>query len=80
MNHPVIPIAVQASTKQRKREAPKGRRVDPDALARVQALLGDSSRQRDLLIEHLHKIQDAYGHLSAAHLAAHVEKHCDFLE
>ena len=70
MNHPVIPIAVQASTKQRKREAPKGRRVDPDALARVQALLGDASRQRDLLIEHLHKIQDAYGHLSAAHLAA----------
>ncbi|HEY9068432.1 MAG TPA: NAD(P)H-dependent oxidoreductase subunit E [Burkholderiaceae bacterium] len=70
MNQMVIPIAVLESTKQRKREKPKGRRVDPDALAQVQALLGDASRQRDLLIEHLHKIQDAYGHLSAAHLAA----------
>src|SRR5687768_14818703 len=48
----------------------KGRAVDPKALAEVQALLGDESRQRDLLIEHLHKINDRYGHLSAAHLAA----------
>ena len=70
MNQMVIPIAVLDSTKQRKREKPKGRRVDPAALAQVQALLGAESRQRDLLIEHLHKIQDAYGHLSAAHLAA----------
>ena len=70
MNHPVIPIAVQGATKQRKREAPKGRRVDSAALAEVQALLGTVSRQADLLIEHLHKIQDRYGSLSAAHLAA----------
>ena len=34
------------------------------------ALLGDRPRRRDLLIEHLHLIQDKYGHLSAAHLAA----------
>ncbi len=66
----MIPIAVQASTQARKRQAPKGRRVDAEALAQVQALLGDDSRQRDLLIEHLHKIQDRVGHLSAAHLAA----------
>ena len=66
----VIPIAPEASTRQRKRAAPKGRRVDPEALAQVQALLGDESRQRDLLIEHLHKVQDRYGHLSSAHLAA----------
>ena len=70
MNHPIIPIAVQGPTKQRKREAPKGRRIDPAALAEVQALLGGASRQSDLLIEHLHKIQDRYGSLSAAHLAA----------
>ena len=76
MRHPVIPIsvqeAVQASlpSRQRKREAPKGRRVDAAALAQVRQLLGDSARQRDLLIEHLHKVQDQYGHLSAAHLAA----------
>jgi formate dehydrogenase len=70
MNHPVIPIAVQGASKERKRQAPKGRRVDPVALAEVQALLGFASRQRDLLIEHLHKIQDHYGCLSTAHLAA----------
>ncbi len=54
----------------RKRGTPKGRRVDPQALAEVRKLLGSELRRRDLLIEHLHKIQDAYGHLSAAHLAA----------
>ena len=70
MNHPVIPIAVLPSTKQRKRQGPKGRRVEPEALAQVQQLLGDESRRADLLIEHLHKIQDRFGHLSAAHLAA----------
>ena len=54
----------------RPRRTPKGRQVDPQALEEVRALLGDRSRQRDLLIEHLHLIQDRYGHLSAAHLAA----------
>src|ERR1700712_498451 len=49
---------------------PKGRQVDPAALAEVQALLTDRPRRRDLLIEHLHLIQDHYGHLSAAHLTA----------
>ena len=48
----------------------KGRAVDAAALAEVQALLGDAPRRRDLLIEHLHRIQDRYGHLSAAHLVA----------
>ena len=56
------------------RRTPKGRQVDPRALAEVQALLGDRSRQRDLLIEHLHLIQDRYGYLSAAHLAALAEE------
>ena len=60
-----------AKTGRRKaRSTPKGRQVDPAALDAVQALLGHRSRQRDLLIEHLHLIQDRYGHLSAAHLAA----------
>jgi formate dehydrogenase beta subunit len=70
MNPQSIPIVTEAAQRQRKREAPKGRRVDATALAQVQQLLGDASRQRDLLIEHLHKIQDGFGHLSAAHLAA----------
>ncbi|HWM44019.1 MAG TPA: NAD(P)H-dependent oxidoreductase subunit E [Burkholderiales bacterium] len=56
--------------KRKVRSTPKGRAVDPKALADVQALLGADSRQRDLLIEHLHKINDRYGHLAAAHLAA----------
>ena len=70
MNQKVIPITVQGPTKERRRMAPKGRRVDPKALVEVQALLGHESRQRDLLIEHLHKLQDHFGHLSAGHLAA----------
>jgi formate dehydrogenase beta subunit len=49
---------------------PKGRQVDPQALLDVRALLTDRPRRRDLLIEHLHLIQDQYGYLSAAHLAA----------
>ena len=48
----------------------KGRQVDAQALAEIRALLGDRSRQRDLLIEHLHLVQDSYNQLSAAHLAA----------
>ena len=71
MNHPIIPIVVlDDAVKQRKRQAPKGRRVDPAALAEVQSLLRETSRKPDMLIEHLHKIQDRFGHLSAAHLAA----------
>src|SRR5262245_48927819 len=48
----------------------KGRPVDAAAVEDVRALLGDEPRRRDLLIEHLHTINDRYGHLSAAHLAA----------
>lgn len=56
------------SGKGKGRNKPKGRQIDPDALAEVQHLLGERSRRRDLLIEHLHLIQDEFGHLSAAHL------------
>jgi len=52
------------------RGTPKGRVVDPRALEEVRALLGAEPRRRDLLIEHLHKINDRYGHLAAPHLAA----------
>ncbi|MGA7825639.1 MAG: NAD(P)H-dependent oxidoreductase subunit E [Steroidobacteraceae bacterium] len=60
--------------RKRVRPVPKGRQVDPDAAAEIQALLGESPRQRDLLIEHLHRIQDTYGQISAAHLAALAEE------
>ncbi|MBT7504897.1 MAG: NADH-quinone oxidoreductase subunit F, partial [Rhodospirillales bacterium] len=56
-----------------RRKAPiynKGRQVDPQASEDIQILLGDRPRRRDLLIEHLHLIQDKFGHLSAQHLAA----------
>lgn len=56
------------------RKTPKGRQVDDQALSEVQALLGDRPRNRDLLIEFLHLIQDKYGHLSAAHIRALAEE------
>ncbi len=70
MNARTIPIVAVSETRQRKRSAPKGRQVEPQALSDVRDLLGTASRQRDLLIEHLHKLQDRFGHLSARHLAA----------
>src|SRR3954463_8327449 len=59
-----------ASGRRRPPRTPKGRQVDPVALDEVRALLGERPRRRDLLIEHLHLIQDRYGYLAAAHLAA----------
>ena len=58
------------SGRRRPPRTPKGRQVDPRALEEVRALLDGREHRRDLLIEHLHLIQDKYGHLSAAHLAA----------
>ena len=70
MNQLVIPIAVEGASRQRKRQAPKGRRVDATALAEVCSLLGNEPPRRDLLIEYLHLINDRFGQLSAQHLAA----------
>ena len=60
----------KSARQKRARRSLKGRQVDPKALEEVQALLGDAPRRADLLIEHLHRIQDRYRALSAAHLAA----------
>jgi NADH:ubiquinone oxidoreductase subunit F (NADH-binding)/NADH:ubiquinone oxidoreductase subunit E len=54
----------------RARPVPKGRQVDPHAADVIRALLGDGPRERHLLIEFLHVIQDEFGQISAAHLAA----------
>jgi formate dehydrogenase len=62
------------SGRRRGRDQPKGRQVEPEALAEVQALLGDRERRRDLLIEHLHLLQDHYGCLHARHMAALAEE------
>src|SRR5580700_476429 len=56
--------------RKRAKATPKGRQVDPTAAHEIEQLLGDRPRRRDLLIEHLHLIQDAYKQVSAAHLAA----------
>ncbi|MCA1853079.1 MAG: NAD(P)H-dependent oxidoreductase subunit E, partial [Beggiatoa sp.] len=52
----------------------RGRAVEPAALAEVRELLGEEPRRRDLLIEHLHKIQDRYHCISAAHIVALAEE------
>jgi NADH:ubiquinone oxidoreductase subunit F (NADH-binding)/NADH:ubiquinone oxidoreductase subunit E len=56
--------------RRKSRSAPKGRQLDHVALESVQALLGDKPRDRDLLIEHLHLIQDALHCLPADYLTA----------
>jgi formate dehydrogenase beta subunit len=62
------------SGKGKGRHTPKGRQLDDQAWEDVRALLGDMPRRRDLLIEHLHLIQDKYGCLRAAHLRALAEE------
>ena len=56
--------------RKRAKSTPKGRQVDPQAAEEIALLLGDRPRRRDLLIEHLHLIQDTWRRISAAHLAA----------
>ncbi|MEO8739928.1 MAG: NAD(P)H-dependent oxidoreductase subunit E [Casimicrobiaceae bacterium] len=53
---------------------PKGRPRDPAAVAEIRALLGSAPRRRDLLIEFLHRVQDHYGCISAAHVVALAEE------
>ena len=70
VNETLIPVSAIGPSKQRKREAPRGRTVSPAALAEVQALVGDKPLRHDLLIEYLHLINDHYHQLGAPHLAA----------
>jgi NADH:ubiquinone oxidoreductase subunit F (NADH-binding)/NADH:ubiquinone oxidoreductase subunit E len=56
--------------RKRAKSTPKGRQVDPEAAEEISLLLGARPRRRDLLIEHLHLIQDTYRQISASHLAA----------
>ena len=66
----VRPFDHPGEGRKRARPVPKGRQVDPTAAHEIELLLGDLPRRRDLLIEHLHLIQDKYKQISAAHLAA----------
>src|SRR5512144_642428 len=64
-------IAIDAAEPRRKpRAQARGRQPSDAALAEVRALLGAAPRERELLIEHLHRINDARGHLPDALLVA----------
>jgi NADH:ubiquinone oxidoreductase subunit E len=54
----------------RRRAKLKGRQADDVSLAEVRALVGAAPHARDQLIEHLHKINDAYRCLHDRHLVA----------
>src|ERR687889_2483266 len=58
------------SGRRKTREFPRGRQPDEQSLEEVRALLGHGARAPDLLIEHLHLLQDRYGCLHARHLVA----------
>ena len=60
--------------RRRARSGPRGAPLDPRALAEVRAAIGDLPRRADLLIEHLHAIQDRHGCLRQAHLRALAEE------
>src|SRR3984957_4201958 len=62
------------SGRRRGPDHPKGRQIDPAALDEVSALLGERERRHDLLIEHLHLLQDHFGCLHARHLVALAEE------
>ncbi len=61
---------LKKGAKRRDNSKPKGRPLDLTALYDVETLLGDEARTPDLLIEHLHKLQDKFGCLHARHLRA----------
>ncbi len=79
MNHsaskPSVPSVVVATVDQmresiRRKGQLKGRQADDASLQEVRALIGDAPHRRDLLIEHLHQLNDAYRCLHDRHLVA----------
>ena len=54
----------------RKKSKLKGRHADDVSLAELRLLIGAGPHRRDLLIEHLHKLQDAWRCLHDRHLVA----------
>jgi formate dehydrogenase len=70
---PIVPARPAGPSRERRRQGPKGRGVDPARRAEVQSLLGDQPLRRDRLIEYLHAINDRHGQLATPHLAALAE-------
>ncbi len=74
MNAPVIPIhALADPAAPRPKRTRRERPVTESALATVRAALGTAPLRRDLLIEHLHAVNDRIGQLQTDHLAALAE-------
>ncbi|MFM7049857.1 MAG: NAD(P)H-dependent oxidoreductase subunit E, partial [Polynucleobacter sp.] len=79
MNHPkpsneikAVAIASADDLRERIRQKSKlkGRQADDASLAEVKKLIGDGPYRRDLLIENLHLLNDAYRALHDRHLVA----------
>ncbi len=66
-------ITVPVSAIRKPKSAPKGRQTSPQARAEIEALVGAAPRDKQYLIELLHRVQDEYGHISADHIAALAE-------
>ena len=60
MDTGTIDAGVWKSAPGKGRKTPKGRQVSDSAIAEVQALLGSRPRERQLLIEFLHLMQDYF--------------------
>ena len=74
-SHSSVPSVVVASVDQmretiRRKGKLKGRQPDDVSLSEVRALIGEAPHRRDLLIEHLHQLNDAYRCLHERHLVA----------
>ncbi len=54
----------------RPRRHNRGRQPDPHTVSKIRDLLDDVPLRPDLLIEHLHKLQDHYGYISKSQLVA----------
>ncbi len=69
-----VPVRWTGATPRGLKLTPKGRQVQPEARDRVAVLCADLPPRPDLLIEHLHRLQDAEGGLRRGHLAALAER------
>ena len=79
MNHPkpsgevnAVAVATADDLREtiRRKSKLKGRQADDASLAEVRRLIGSAPHRRDLLIENLHKLNDAYRALHDHHLVA----------
>ena len=70
MPNPPFEAPVAGPTPRRARAQLKGRQPTDEARSAVRSLIGPGPHARDLLIEHLHRLNDAHGALREGHLVA----------